>query len=91
MEVLDTAGRPYTVKRARQQYAGVIMSLARQEWPDTFAYNDPEIAYRIHKSDHAGFVLTSPDHDRVVSLLNSYAERFQHDFHAALPPQQSLR
>lgn len=91
LEVMDTSGERCKVERARQQYGGVIMSLARQEWPDTSAYNDPEIAYRIHKSHHAGFVLASADHDRVVSLLNSYADRFQHDFHAALPPQQSLR
>ena len=91
LEVMDTSGERYTVERAREQYGGVIMSLARQEWPDTSAYTDPEIAYRIHKSHHAGFVLASADHDRVVSLLNSYADRFQHDFHAALPPQQSLR
>ena len=91
LEVMDTSGERYTVEQPRQQYGGVIMSLARQEWPDTSAYTDPEIAYRIHKSHHAGFVLVSADHDRVVSLLNSYADRFQHDFHAALPPQQSLR
>src|SRR5688572_21592123 len=61
LEVMDTSGERYSVERARRQYGGVIMSLARQEWPDTTAYNDPEIAYRIHKSHHAGFVLASAD------------------------------
>jgi hypothetical protein len=91
LEVLDAQGKSYTVHRTRRLYGGVIMSLAKQESPDTSAYDDAEIVYRIHKTHHAGFVLAAPDHDRVVSLLDSYAQRFQTDFHAALPPQQSLR
>src|SRR5687768_3299301 len=43
LEVLDTQGKPYTVQRTRRLYGGVIMSLAKQEWPDTSAYDDPEI------------------------------------------------
>jgi biotin carboxylase len=91
VEVLHARGESYSVKAKRQDYGGVIMSLAKQEWPDTSAYVDPEIVYRVHKSHHAGFVIASSDHDRVVSLLDSYAQRFQPDFHAALPPQTSLR
>jgi biotin carboxylase len=91
LEVLAARGEPYSVTPLRQNYGGVIMSLAKQEWPDTSAYNDAEIVYRIHKANHVGFVLRSNDHDRVISLLDSYAQRFLQDFHASMPPQKTIR
>jgi hypothetical protein len=69
----------------RKDYAGVVLSLARQETPDTSSYNDPEIVLRIRKKYHAGFVLRSPDPARIVALLDSYAQRFRHDFFATAP------
>jgi biotin carboxylase len=76
---------PYHLPEARQEYAGVILSLAREEHPDTSAYTDPEIALRIAKYHHAGFVLRSSGAERVRELLDSYALRFRDDFLATEP------
>ncbi len=86
MEVAYARGEPYTVSPARHDYAGILVCLARQEWPDTSAYDDPEVVYRVDKKHHAGLVVASPDPARVEALLNSYAERFAGDFLAVLPP-----
>ncbi len=75
----------YTLPPVRNDSAGIILCLARQEHPDTSAYNDPEIVYRVHKYHHAGFVLKSEDRDRIQHLLDDYATRFQHDFLATQP------
>ena len=77
--------QPYELPPVREDYAGVIVSLAKQEEPDTSAYHDPEIVQRISKYHHAGFVLTSPSSQRVQELLDSYALRFQVDFLARQP------
>ena len=77
--------QPYQVPAARRDYAGVILSLARQEHPDTSAYADPEIVYRVAKFHHAGFILRSPSQERVQQLLDSYARRFTDDFLATQP------
>jgi biotin carboxylase len=77
--------QPYQLPAARHDYAGAIISLARQEQPDTSAYNDPEIVYRIAKYHHAGFVLKSPKPERIQELLDSYSKRFQADFLATAP------
>lgn len=76
----------YLVKPSRKEYAGIILSLARQEYPDTSAYNDPEIAYRVKKKHHAGLIVRAKKLDRVQELLNQYSERFAQDFAAVLPP-----
>lgn len=77
--------QPYELPPLREDHAGVIVSLARQEEPDTSAYNDPEIIQRITKYHHAGFVLKSPSSQRIQELLDSYAQRFQSDFLARQP------
>jgi biotin carboxylase len=75
----------YKLPATREEYAGVILSLARQEEPDTSAYNDPEVCMRIKKHHHAGLILRSSDQRRVQSLLENYAERFATEFMAVQP------
>jgi biotin carboxylase len=82
---VGAGNQAYELPATRQAYAGVIISLARQEHPDTSAYSDPEIVYRVNKFHHAGFVLQSPSHERIQQLLDSYARRFVDDFLATQP------
>jgi biotin carboxylase len=77
--------QPYALPSARKDYAGVAVSLARQERPDTSAYNDPEIVYRVKKYHHAGFIVKSANPSRVRELLDGYARRFVNDFVASQP------
>jgi biotin carboxylase len=78
----------YHLPPTREEYAGVILSLARQESPDTSAYNDPEVYMRIKKHHHAGLILRSNDQRRVQVLLESYAQRFAVEFTAVEPPRE---
>jgi biotin carboxylase len=78
----------YRLPPVREEYAGVILSLARQEWPDTSAYNDPEVWLRIKKHHHAGVILRSTDQQRLQALLESYARRFAEEFTAVEPPRE---
>jgi len=77
----------YNLPPIREEYAGVIVSLARQEDPDTSAYNDAEVCQRIKKHHHAGLVLRSGDPARIPALLKNYAQRFATDF-LAIEPQR---
>jgi len=77
--------QPYQLPAARKEYAGVILSLARQEHPDTSAYTDSEIVYRVTKFHHAGFVLKSLTYERIQQLLDTYTSRFAVDFLATQP------
>jgi biotin carboxylase len=82
---IGAGNQPYTLPPVRNDHAGVIVCLARQEYPDTSAYTDPEIVYRVSKYHHAGFVLKSPSADRIQQLLDSYSLRFAQDFLATQP------
>ncbi len=78
----------YKLPPVREEYAGVILSLARQENPDTSGYNDPEVLLRIKKHHHAGLILRSPAPQRVQTLLENYAQRFAAEFLAVEPPRE---
>jgi len=77
--------QPYQLPQARSDYAGVILSLARQEQPDTSSYTDPDIVERISKYHHAGFLLKSSSAQRIEELLGAYEQRFVVDFLARAP------
>jgi biotin carboxylase len=81
-----TSVRP--IKPLRKEYAGIILSLAKQESPDTTSYDDDEIVYRVKKNHHAGMIVRSTRLERVDALLNSYAGRFVEDFVAVVPPPE---
>ncbi|HEY2352700.1 MAG TPA: ATP-grasp domain-containing protein [Candidatus Acidoferrum sp.] len=76
---------PYKLPPNRRQYAAVILSLARQEHPDTSGYTDPEIVYRISKYHHAGLIIKAAQAQRIQELIASYSGRFQQDFLATQP------
>ena len=75
----------YKLPSTRQDYAGVILSLARREDPDTSGYNDPEVHSRIKKHHHAGLILKSSEPQRIPLLLENYAQRFAEEFMAVQP------
>lgn len=84
LEIADAKTKPRL--KPRKEHAGIILSLARQEFPDTSAYDDTEIVYRAKKKHHAGLIVRSKSHARVTELLDDYGRRFVDDFIAVLPP-----
>lgn len=85
VEVAAARGTSYKLPPVRTDYAGVLISLAKQLHPDMSAYTDPEIVWRVKKDHHAGLVVCSSRRERVQELLTSYMDRFYHDFHTSLP------
>jgi hypothetical protein len=74
------------LKPLRNEYAGIVLSLSKQEYPDTSAYDAPEIVYRVKKRHHAGLIVRSPKLERVEELISEYSGRFAEDFVAIEPP-----
>jgi biotin carboxylase len=85
IEVLGEAGG-YAPPPHRDGHAGIVISLARQEWPDTSDYADAEIVWRLNKRHHVGLIVASENPHRVEELLDQYVRRFCEDFFAYAPP-----
>lgn len=80
VELAAISGETYQLPAHRQDYAALIICLAREEHPNTSAYNDPEIVWRLDKPFHAGLLLSSGDAGRIETLLGAYNQRFAGDF-----------
>lgn len=76
----------YAPPSDQERYAGVLICLARQEWPNLSAYNAPEVIYRLDKKQHAGLIVASDNRERVEQLVQEYGARFVADFLAVAPP-----
>lgn len=87
VEVACARGDAYQVVETPRQQAGLLVSLARQEWPNTDSFSEPELVWRMHKKHHVGFIVKSPQRERVSELLKLYTERVRQDFHASAPPR----
>ena len=75
----------YEVQPSRELHAGIIITLARQEWPDLNAFVDDEVVWRMTRRHHAGLIVAAHDPDRVAAVLDSYHDRFHEEFHTTLP------
>jgi biotin carboxylase len=86
LEVAVAMGTQYRLPSVRNDNAGIIVSLTRQQWPDTSPFNDPEIVWRMTDNPyHIGLIVQSPQRIRVLELLENYTQRIQQDFHASAP------
>jgi hypothetical protein len=88
VEVATTRGSSYQVVEQNRLQAGLLVSLARHEWPDTASFNDAELVWRMNKKHHVGFIVKSPQRQRVTELLHLYTERVRRDYHASAPPRE---
>lgn len=84
MEVAAARGEDYRLPELRHEFAGSVISLARQEWPNLSGYTDPEIAMRLHKRHHAGVLLRTHSEARLRELIESYTQRFLREFNAVI-------
>ncbi len=75
----------YSLPPVKQRYGGVVISLARQETPDTGEFNDPEIVHRLNLKNHIGLVVVADNPGRVEQLLTNYMERIARDYQAVMP------
>lgn len=89
LEIAQVIGDDYAPPKDAGNYAGVMICLAKQEWPDLSSYNTDEIVYRVHKKHHAGLIVAAPDRARIESLIKEYTNRFAQDFLAVAPPLDS--
>jgi biotin carboxylase len=87
IEILKGDGE-YKYPDVQDYYAGIITSLAKQEWPDLSPYDDPEIVWRLNKPYHAGFVIRSKHYRIVQALLEKYTKRFYEDFFTSAPMKE---
>lgn len=72
----------YTLPKIKKEYAGIVLTLSKFQHPDLSSFSDPEVCFRVPLDYHAGLIVKSNKQERVLELLNTYADRFVNDFTA---------
>jgi hypothetical protein len=85
IEVAHLRGEAYVPPVPRQDYAGSVLCLAKEEHPDTSSFDAPEVVYRMTKHHHAGLIVRSDKPERVAQLLDEYGQAFAGRFLATMP------
>ena len=84
----STVEDPYQPPKLRQDYAGIVLSLANHDQPDTSHYTDAEIVYRVTKPKHVGLIFHSKRRERIDELLADYTERITQEFLTVVPTKE---
>ncbi len=87
IEILRGEGE-YKYPEVKSDYAGIITSLAKQEYPDLSPFNDPEICWKLNKAYHAGLIVKSKNRHRVEELINDYTQKFYNEFFTSAPMKE---
>lgn len=69
-------GEKYDLPKQAKNYAGIVLTLSKYEHPDLSSFDDSEVCFRVPLEYHAGLIVKSPKQERVMELLDNYAERF---------------
>lgn len=85
LETAVARGEDFKLPRVQRDYSGIIISLARQQWPDLAPFNAPEVVWRMEEEYHVGCVIRSKSRERVLELLESYAALIRDEYHASAP------
>lgn len=85
IELAKATGGTYKLPKARKDYTGIIVSLIKYQQPDYSSFVDEEICWKMHKNHHIGMIVKSNKRERVLELLDQYAERVFQNFHASAP------
>jgi biotin carboxylase len=75
----------YSPPQARRDSAGILVSLANEENPDTSRFSDSEVVWRMSKAHHIGLIVKSPSAERIEELLAEYIRRVERE-HLAVAP-----
>lgn len=83
-------GEVYNVPSQKKQFAGIVLTLSKFEHPDLSGFNDSEVCFRVPLEYHAGLIIKSEKHERILELLDDYAERLVKDF-ATVAQQEKVK
>lgn len=79
----------YTLPKIKKGYAGIVLTLSKFQHPDLSSFSDPEVCFRVPLDYHAGLIVKSDSSERVLELLDDYANRLTTDF-AAVAEQKKV-
>ena len=77
----------YELPETRNDFAGLLISLSKEEFPDLNFVNDPEFVESIDKNYHIGLMFKSESQQKIKDLLDKYATYVTQNVLNIMPPK----
>jgi hypothetical protein len=77
-------GTKYSLPKVKKGFAGIALTLCKFQKPDLSSFADPEVCFIVPLKHHAGLIVKSDQHERVMDLLEDYGNRLANDFAAVV-------
>lgn len=81
--------KKYKLPRLKNEYAGIVLTLSKFQHANLSSFSEPEVCFRVPLDYHAGLIVKSESNERVLELLDQYADRLIKDF-AAVGQQKKV-
>ena len=78
----------YSLPPIENNYAGLLLSVTNQDWPNLDEYNAPEIVWKLDQKNNAGLIVVSENYNRITELMKEYTKKFYIDFFASYPMEE---
>ncbi|MEP7266250.1 MAG: ATPase [Saprospiraceae bacterium] len=86
VEYANAKGEIYKAPDLDPYHAGIIVSLSKFEKPDYSRFKDEEVVWTMSDLDHhIGIIVKSPEHQRVMELMDRHASIIKEEYHASAP------
>ncbi|MBB6004207.1 acetyl-CoA carboxylase biotin carboxylase subunit family protein [Arcicella rosea] len=85
IETAVAKNEEYVLPTFENLYSGIIISLTRQQYPNLAEFDAPEICWRMNEEYHIGLIVKSESRERVIEILDDYAQKIYQNFHASAP------
>ncbi|MBC7607902.1 MAG: ATP-grasp domain-containing protein [Burkholderiales bacterium] len=83
-------GLEYKLPKVRKGYAGIVLTLSKFENPDLSSFAESEVCFKVLLPHHAGLIVKCDKHERILELLDAYADRLSRDY-ATVVPQAKVK
>jgi biotin carboxylase len=80
----------YKLPKVKKEFAGIVLTLSKFEHPDLSEFSDSEVCFRVPLEYHAGMIVNSEKQERVMELLDDYAERLVRSY-ASVAAQSEVK
>ena len=81
----------YKLPKVKKGFAGIVLTLSKFQHPDLSGFNDSEVCFRVPLDYHAGLIVKSDKKEKVLELLDHYADRLVSDFATVVPQEKTTK
>lgn len=90
IEFAKITDKNYHCPKSAGWYAGLIISLTKDKNPDLSYFQSEALYWTVPLDYHVGLIVRSENRDKVLNLLNDYAEKIARDMTEVLPPKEQI-